>query len=51
MDCSGTVIFGRKRGEIMMIIIIIIACTLCAAGPSENDDEKNQHGTESDLRP
>ena len=29
MDCSGTVIFGRKRGEIMIIIIVIIACTLC----------------------
>jgi len=28
MNCSGTVIFGRKRGEIM-IIIVIIACTLC----------------------
>jgi len=26
MDCSGTVIFGRKRGEIMIIIIVIVAC-------------------------
>lgn len=41
MDCSGTVIFGRKRGEIMIIIIVIIACTLCVCvcvctGQSEN---------------
>lgn len=28
MDCSGTVIFGRKRGKIMIIIIVTIACTL-----------------------
>lgn len=35
MDCSGTVIFGRKRGEIMIIIEYTMCVCVCS-GPSKN---------------
>jgi hypothetical protein len=46
MDCSGTVIFGRKRGEIM----INNNCVYIVPARAKTV-QKKKHRTESDLRP